>query len=241
MNIRHKRLRHGGAHDGRGGHPPHAHSLHAPLSRRQLLGAAGMAAGGLVAAGMASPVLAAVPLPTPLPQAAAAQVGPRLLGRAMRALDVHARRFAARNVFGVVDFTAGSSTPRFHLVDLAGGAVTTVLVAHGRGSDPDHSGWVERFSNQPGSLASSAGAYVTGDIYDGKHGRSRRLIGLDPGNNNAEARALVIHAAWYVGPDMVREHGKLGRSEGCFAVAETDLDRVLARLPAGTMLYADKV
>ena len=163
-----------------------------------------------------------------------------LLDRAKAALDRHGSRIPARNTIGLVDFGAPSRTPRFHIVDLANGRSETFLVAHGRGSDPAHSGWLERFSNQPGSAASSAGAYLTGETYEGKHGHSRRLIGLDPENSNAEARAIVIHSAWYVGEDMVRETGKLGRSEGCLAVAPSDLGVVLARLAPGSLIYAGK-
>jgi hypothetical protein len=82
---------------------------------------------------------------------------------------------------------------------------------------------------------------VTNEIYNGKHGRSLRLDGLDDTNNNAKARAIVVHAAWYVSPSMARDTGKLGRSEGCFAVAQTDLEPVLTRLGRGRMIYADKV
>ncbi len=41
------------------------------------------------------------------------------------------------------------------------------LVAHGKGSDPEHSGWLQRFSNIPDSEASSDGVFRTGDIYEG--------------------------------------------------------------------------
>ena len=51
----------------------------------------------------------------------------------------------------------------------------------------------------------------------------------------------MIHAAWYSNPDMIRTHGMLGRSQGCFAVGEGDLDQVFARLGAGRMIYAAKV
>ena len=44
-----------------------------------------------------------------------------------------------------------------------------------------------------------------------------KVHGLDWSNSNAEARAIVIHNAWYAEPDMIAQHGKLGRSEGCFA------------------------
>ncbi len=82
---------------------------------------------------------------------------------------------------------------------------------------------LERFSNASGSNASSEGAFVTGDYYVGKHGRSQRLAGLDPTNDNAMERAIVIHGAWYANEDMIAAHGKLGRSQGCFAVGETCL------------------
>jgi hypothetical protein len=166
---------------------------------------------------------------------------PALLRRALAARDRHAARITQRNTIAIADFDASSSVPRLHLVDLHGGQVTSLLVAHGRGSDPDHTGWLEHFSNDPGSAASSAGAYVTADIYEGQHGRSRRLIGLDRTNSNAQSRSIVIHAAWYVSPEVIHEHGKLGRSEGCFAVSQADLDQVLSRLGSGHLIYADKV
>jgi hypothetical protein len=165
----------------------------------------------------------------------------RLLDRAYGALNRHHSSVMQRDVIGVVDFAAPSRLPRFFLVDLISGQSAAVLVAHGRGSDPDHSGWVERFSNRPGSEASSAGAYLTSDIYSGKHGRSRRLKGLDAENSNVESRGIVIHAAAYVGSNIARSTGKLGRSEGCLAVARDDIDFVLGRLGPGRLIYVDKV
>src|SRR3546814_16526027 len=92
----------------------------------------------------------------------------------------------------------------------------------------------------PGSQASSSGAYLTCSTYVGRHGRARRLIGLNPENSNAEQRATVIHAAKYVSPEIVRMQGKLGRSEGCFAFAANDLDLVLERLGLGRLIFAEK-
>ena len=150
-------------------------------------------------------------------------------------------RVAHADVVGVADFTQPSRTPRFHLVDMRAGRVETLLVAHGRGSDPEHTGWLQSFSNTPGSAATSAGDYLTGDYYLGGHGPSMRLQGLDSSNCNAEAREIVVHAAWYVGPDMVLQHGRLGRSEGCFAVSPADLPKVLYRLGPGRLLVATKL
>jgi hypothetical protein len=141
---------------------------------------------------------------------------------------------------GVADFSRPSADARFHCVDLANGRVSSVLVAHGRGSDPDHCGWLERFSNDPGSSATSEGVYLTAGEYQGKHGRSMRLKGLDPTNSNAEPRAVVIHGAWYVSPRMIVDHGKLGRSEGCLAFSDADLPGMLERLGPGRLIIASR-
>ena len=168
-------------------------------------------------------------------------IRPELLRRALAALDKHGAQVAQRDRMAIADFTAGSSQPRFHFVDLASGRSTSLLVSHGSGSDPSHTGYVKRFSNDFGSNATSEGAFATADYYVGKHGRSQRLIGLDPTNCNALGRAIVIHSAWYANPDMIRTHGMLGRSQGCFAVGEDDLDRVFANLGPGRMIYSAKV
>jgi hypothetical protein len=150
-------------------------------------------------------------------------------------------RVTHRDVVAVADFARPSRVPRFHLVDLARGRVESLLVAHGRGSDPGHTGWLRSFSNRMGSEATSQGHYVTGDYYIGEHGRSLHLQGLDATNSNAEERAIVVHAAWYVGPNMVREHGKLGCSEGCFALSQSVLPKVLDRLGPGRLLVATRL
>lgn len=160
--------------------------------------------------------------------------------QALAAMERHRRKLAHFDRIGIVDFTRPSSSPRLFILDTASGAVQPHLVAHGRGSDPAHTGWALRFSNEPGSLASSCGAYATRAEYFGKHGRSMRLAGLDAQNGNAESRAIVVHAADYVGPRIVTQMGKLGRSQGCFAVSDSSLDDVLAGLGAGRLLYAAK-
>lgn len=147
-------------------------------------------------------------------------------------------RVAVRDVVAVADFSLRSADKRFHLVDMKSGAVESFLVAHGRGSDPAHRGWLSRFSNDPGSYCTSEGAYVTGDYYVGAHGRSLRLSGLDPSNCNAGPRAIVVHSARYVSEALVRETGVLGRSEGCFAVADEDIAHVLGRMGPGRLLVA---
>jgi hypothetical protein len=167
-------------------------------------------------------------------------IDPRLLARARAAFDANRGRLRHTNLIGITDFAKASREPRFFILDTNTGKVSTHYVSHGRGSDPAHSGYLERFSNAYGSNATSAGAYVTGDYYNGKYGRSMRLKGLEPRNNNAEGRAIVVHSAWYAEPDVIREHGKLGRSEGCFAFSHASLQEVLRRLGPGHLIYADK-
>ena len=168
------------------------------------------------------------------------QVNAALLRRALDALERHRDRIPYRDFIGIADFSLPSRTPRFHLLHLTDGSATSHLVAHGRGSDPAHTGWLERFSNEMRSHATSAGAYRTDELYVGEHGRSMRLDGLDPTNDNAASRAIVVHGAWYVSPEIVAQHGVLGRSEGCLALAHSSLDEVLAKLGPGRLIYADK-
>jgi hypothetical protein len=169
------------------------------------------------------------------------RIAPDLLRRALDALERHQASISYRDVIGVADFSLPSRAPRFHLVNLADGSVRSHLVAHGRGSDPSHTGWLERFSNEPRSNATSAGAYRTGSLYVGAHGRSMRLEGLDPTNSNALSRAIVVHGAWYVNEQVIGYSGVLGRSQGCFAVADSSLPEIMARLGPGRLIYADKV
>jgi len=228
------------------------------VNRREMLrwgtiGAGAALVSSAAPAGLPGVVFAAPPVPrvplTPaatVPAAVAAPApafNPQLLAKAKAALDTHVRNggIRARDSIGIVDFSEASREARFHLVDLMNGRVDSHLVAHGRGSDPDHSGFVEMFSNQPGSEASSNGAYATADYYHGKYGLSMKVRGLDWTNNNAESRAIVIHNAWYAEPGMIAEHGKLGRSEGCFAFSKASQWEVMRRLAGGRMIYADKI
>ncbi|WP_417615210.1 murein L,D-transpeptidase catalytic domain family protein [Parasphingorhabdus sp.] len=164
-----------------------------------------------------------------------------LIDRAKAAMAVHESSLLHTDRIGIADYSLHSAKERFHIVDLANGTSQSFLVAHGKGSDLRHTGWLQEFSNVPGSEASSGGSYITSETYVGKHGTSRRLKGLDPSNNLAEPRAIVIHGAWYAEPEMIESHGKLGRSQGCFAFSESDLAIILERLGPGRLLYADKV
>ena len=157
------------------------------------------------------------------------------------ALGAYARArkegMSRRPLLTVIDYSLPSSQRRFWVLDVATGRVLMrELVAHGRESGGD---LAERFSNRPGSFQSSVGTFVTGDVYRGRHGRSLRLRGLDRGlNDQAEARAIVIHGADYVSDDFVRKMGRLGRSEGCPALRPAAARRVIDLIRDGTVVYA---
>ena len=225
------------------------------LNRREMLRLGAYGAAGVIlstaASSSAIPSLLTPSAPNPFaplnpqPQAqiltppAPDGIDPQLFARAKAALDQH--QVYARDTIAIADFSKPSSEPRFHVVDLASGQVESHRVCHGRGSDPAHSGYLERFSNDFGSYATSNGTYTTADYYDGKYGLSMKVRGLDWSNNNAEARAIVIHNAWYAEDDMVPLHGMLGRSEGCFAMSRESQYQVMRRLAGGRMIYADKL
>ena len=225
------------------------------LNRREMLRLGAAGAGGLLLSGAASsqvlspsfilpstaPVAPAAPVPAaPTTFTAPGGINPALFSKAKAALDSRSW-IRNRDFIGVVDFAESSADARFHVVHLPSGHVESFRVAHGSGSDPGHTGFLDHFSNRPGSEATSDGAYTTQETYQGKYGLSMKVRGLDWTNNNAESRAIVIHNAWYAEPEMVEIHGKLGRSQGCFAFSRKDQWHVMQRLGDGRLIYADKV
>src|ERR1043166_4550699 len=146
-----------------------------------------------------------------------------------------------RDIVGVADFALPSALPRLHFANLEAGTVRSFLVAHGKGSDPEHDGYLHHFSNVPGSYCTSRGAYISYEWYEGKYGLSMRLGGLDPDNSNVLDRAIVMHPADYVGPALLERFGKLGRSDGCLAMAPEDFGWALLQLSGGRLIFADRL
>lgn len=162
-----------------------------------------------------------------------------LLTQALNAWNAHPE--AKRDRIAVVDFALPSERPRFYIVDLRTGAVTSYLTAHGKGSDPGHDGMAEIFSNVASSNASSLGPYLATERYMGKHGLSLRLKGLDATlNSNAESRAIVLHSADYMDTAWRRARGRPGRSFGCFVVETPLIEEVVTRLEGGTLIFAGR-
>lgn len=122
--------------------------------------------------------------------------------------------FVQKDVLTLIDFSLSSQEKRFWVIDLKNNIILfQSLVAHGRNSGNEYAAI---FSNIPQSNKSSLGFYATGETYNGKHGYSLRLDGLEKGiNNNVRDRAIVIHGADYVSENFINQHGRLGRSLGC--------------------------
>lgn len=180
------------------------------------------------------PALPVVAQPNPLYDAKLREIAKRELERA-------GAQVWRRDLVGIADFARPSTLPRLHFVNLERGEIRSFLVSHGRGSDPAHSGFLQNFSNTVGSEATSRGAYLTAEWYKGKYGTSIRLLGLDADNSNALDRAIVMHPAVYAADDMIQKFGKLGRSEGCFAMGPTHFNEALWHLSGGRLLYADRI
>ena len=175
----------------------------AQASRRGFLGTAALAVGSL-----------ALPRTVFAEPAASSERDRKLLAIASREVERAGNVLWRKDIVGIADFGVPSSLPRFHFVNLERSEVRSFLVAHGTGSDPEHDGWLKQFSNEPGSNATSRGAYISWEWYTGRYGTSMRLGGLDADNSNAFERSIVVHAAWYAEPAMIAKWGKLARDIG---------------------------
>ena len=136
----------------------------------------------------------------------------------------------------VIDFTKPSYVKRMYIFNLKTGEVDRFLVAHG-----ENTGYIyaTEFSNETGSHKSSRGFFITGEEYNGKHGRSLRLHGREEGiNDNAFRRDIVIHGAdWVSYKAVFLNGGRLGRSWGCPAVPLPDVAEIVSKLKGGSLLY----
>ena len=171
--------------------------------------------------------------------AAAPAANPQVLSLATRAADC-ARRQGLLDGFrhlAVIDYSLPSTQPRLWVFDVAQGRLLfQELVAHGRNTGER---LAERFSNVEGSKMSSLGLFQTAETYYGSNGYSLRLRGLDPGfNDNALARAIVMHGAPYVSEAIADRIGRIGRSWGCPAVRQEVARTVIDTLKGGALLFA---
>ncbi len=145
------------------------------------------------------------------------------------------RHLTDKPLVTIVDYSLPSNRRRLAVADVQTGKVLFyTYVAHGKGSGLKYA---TRFSNRPGTDASSLGVYLTGNTYYGDHGYSLRVHGLDPEFNGAAySRDIVMHSAWYVSKTFAQDHGRMGRSWGCFAVSRKVESAIVNLIRGGTVL-----
>lgn len=166
-------------------------------------------------------------------------LSPKVLAMALDAMACAKAKGASGNddLLTIIDYSLPSTQRRLWVLDLKHGDVLFhELVAHGRGSGDNYA---TRFSNLNDSHQTSLGLFVTGGTYNGGNGYSMILKGLDAGvNDNAEARHIVMHGAWYVSNDQIRSQGRLGRSWGCPALSQDMAPRVIDTIKGGTFVFS---
>jgi len=148
-------------------------------------------------------------------------------------------KLSNKSILTIADFDQASTKKRLYIIDLDKKSILlNTWVAHGQKSGDDEA---VRFSNQNDSFSSSLGFYVTGEVYYGVHGRSLKLDGMDEGfNNNARMRSIVVHGAPYVSAETINALGRLGRSQGCPAVAPELANQVIDTIGDKTVLFINK-
>lgn len=145
-------------------------------------------------------------------------------------------RIGRTDYLTICDFSKPSSAKRFYIIDVTKGTlVSHTYVAHGKNSGAEYA---NKFSNIPESLQSSLGFYITRQTYNGEHGLSLRIDGVEPGfNDKAMERSIVIHGAAYVDAARARAGVFMGRSFGCPALPQNESSRIINTIKNGTCLF----
>ncbi|WP_437918952.1 murein L,D-transpeptidase catalytic domain family protein [Sphingobacterium sp. LRF_L2] len=140
------------------------------------------------------------------------------------------------NILTVIDFTLPSTEKRMVVIDMEKEKVLfRTIVSHGRNSGEKYA---KSFSNKHGSYQSSLGFFLTENTYQGGNGYSLVLNGLEKGiNDQAKARAVVIHGADYCSESTIKSTGRLGRSYGCPALPRELTKPIINAIKNGSLLY----
>jgi hypothetical protein len=158
------------------------------------------------------------------------------VAKALQFFESNKTQFDNPKYISVIDYTLSAKVPRFHIFELSTGRVKSLHTSHGRGSDPEHDGFADRFSDVPQSKMTALGFLRTAETYFSSKFQSPalRLDGLSLSNQLARERAIVIHGANYVQP----ENGVVGRSLGCPALAQKMAQPVIERIKGGSLILS---
>ncbi len=168
----------------------------------------------------------------------AENINPKVLELAINAYSTARKKgLDHKGILTIVDYSLPSSKKRMWVLNLNDlQLIHYSLVTHGSGSGLLYA---RHFSNTPESYESSLGLYLTKKSYDGQVGHALRLQGLEPGfNDNAEHRGIVVHAAEYADENFIDQYGRLGRSEGCFALPVASSKNIISSIEDGTLIFA---
>ncbi len=141
-----------------------------------------------------------------------------------------------KEILTLIDFSKPSSEERMVVIDMANRQLLFhSIVSHGRGSGELYA---TSFGNTSGCHKSSLGTYLTEGTYQGRNGYSLVLNGLERGvNDNAKARAIVMHGADYCSRQTIAMTGRLGRSHGCPALPRELNKTIIDTIKGGSLLY----
>jgi uncharacterized protein YxeA len=148
--------------------------------------------------------------------------------KALHAKAITAKTFVKSNKYNqqfcfLVDMKIRSGVERFFVYDLkADSVITSGVVTHGRCNE----NWLvgRKYGNEPGCGCTSLGKYKIGQAYNGRFGLAYKLHGLDPSNNNAFKRFVVLH-----GHECVPEKeiwSEICQSDGCPTVSISFLQQL---------------
>ena len=139
-------------------------------------------------------------------------------------------------ILTIADFSLPSSKKRLFIIDMETGKLLfNTFVSHGRNSGTE---MATHFSNRIDSHQSSLGFFITGTTYNGRNGYSLKLDGMEDGiNNNALARAIVVHGSAYVNERIASAKGYIGRSFGCPAVPSKLAKVIINTIRNGSCLF----
>ena len=141
------------------------------------------------------------------------------------------------DIVTIADYSQSSNKKRLYVIDLKNRKLLfNTYVAHGRNTGDEYA---KSFSNKEGSLKSSLGFYVTEQPIVGSHtGFALMIYGVEKGfNDNANKRAIIIHAADYATENFIKKYGRLGRSLGCPALPPDMNKPIIETIKGGTCLF----
>jgi hypothetical protein len=141
------------------------------------------------------------------------------------ALKMYARSNGFNTEYAfIINMGMRSGLKRFFIVNLRYMCVeNSGLVTHGRGDEKIYTG-TRQYSNREGSNCTSLGKYKVGKAYQGFFGLAFALDGLEPSNNRAKDRKIVLHSMHCI-PETPGEN-PICLSEGCPAVSDAFLPEI---------------